>query len=289
LDLFGKPTKHFMQQLATFETDEAERKTMLEQDFLKTAAKESGVTVADILLRFRKAQPPLPALLAMIPAIKPRAYSIASAPLASKSEIELLVLIETWWCDTGMRYGRTCDMLRGLKRGDHLWCRIKPASMEAPEPRHPVLCVGIGSGLAPHLAFLRDHVRAAEEGESVGRFSLYFGNRFRAEEYLLRSELEAYAEKYDWFHLYTAFSRDNPTKKVYVQDLVGTTDDARYLLRDDAHGRLYVCGNRNIPKPLQEALVQSFSKGSRDEKEVEAARAAMEDLYIHGRAQQEVW
>jgi sulfite reductase alpha subunit-like flavoprotein len=62
LDLFGKPTKHLVQQLATFETDEAERKTMLEQDFLKKAAKENGITIADTLLRFRKAQPPLPAL-----------------------------------------------------------------------------------------------------------------------------------------------------------------------------------------------------------------------------------
>lgn len=290
LDLFGKPSKHFLHELATFETDETERKTMLEADFLKKAGKETGMTIADALLRFRKAQPPLPALLAMIPVIKPRAYSIASAPLASKGVVELLVLIETWWCDEGMRYGMTCDMLRQLKAGDHIWCRMHAGSMEPPEPESPVVCVGIGSGLAPHIAFLRDHVRAAEEGETVGPFSMYFGNRFHDEEYLLQAEMEGYDKKYDWFTLHSAFSRDDPSgKKVYVQDLVAKTDDARQLLRENKKGLIYVCGNRQLPGPLQEALVQSFSKHSTDEKELKEARADMEDLYIHSRAQQEVW
>jgi len=219
LDLFGKPTKHFMQQLATFETDEAERKTMLDPDFLRKAAKENGLTVAGALLRFKKAVPPLPALLAMIPVIKPRAYSIASAPLASPSYIELLVLIETWWCDEGLRYGLNCNMLRKLKSGAHFWCRIAPGSMDPPLPSQPVVCAGIGSGLAPHMAYLRDHVRAANAGEEVGPFSLYFGNRFREEEFLYQNELEEYATKYSWFNLHVAFSRDNPKKKVYVQDV----------------------------------------------------------------------
>lgn len=289
LDLFGKPSKHFMQQLATFEKDEEEKKTILDLNFLKTEGKKSGITVADCLLRFKAAHPPLPVLLAIIPQIKPRAYSIASAPLASKNVTELLVLIDTWWCDEGERVGLTCDMLRQKVSGDHLWCRMKAGSMDPPSPEQPVLCAGIGSGLAPHMAFLRDKVRAAEAGEPVGNFSLYFGNRKRKEEYLYQAELEAIEKKYDWFKLHVAFSRDDPNKKVYVQDLVGQTDDARLLLHDTEDGMMYVCGNRQLPKPLQEALVKSFSKWSDDPKEIEKARAAMEQLYIKNRAQQEVW
>ncbi len=289
LDLFGKPSKHFMQQLATFESDEEEKKTILDLNFLKKAAKETGLTIADALLRFQKAHPPLPVLLAMIPQIKPRAYSIASAPLASPSVTELLVLIDTWWCDDGERYGLTCDMLRKKGSGDHLWCRMKAGSMDPPEPGQPVLCAGIGSGLAPHMAFLRDKDRAAEAGEKVGQFSLYFGNRKKAEEYLYQAELESFEKKFDWFRLHPAFSRDDPKKKVYVQDLVGQTDDARLLLKETTDGMMYVCGNRNLPKPLQEALVKSFSKWSEDPAEVACATAAMEELYIKNRAQQEVW
>jgi len=66
------------------------------------------------------------------------------------------------------------------------------------------------------------------------------------------------------------------------------TDDARQLLREDK-GLMYVCGNRQLPKPLQEALVKSFSKDSKDPEEIKAASEVMEQLYIQGRAQQEVW
>ena len=176
--------------------------------------------------------------------------------------------------------------------------------MEPPTPDQPVLCAGIGSGLAPHLAFLRDKVRVAEEMKKsanvdgnasmiIGKFSLYFGNRYSKEEFLYKSELEEYATKHsDWFTLHTAFSRDDPSHKVYVQDLVGQTMDAKLLLRNTTNGMLYVCGNRQLPKPLQEALVRSFRmKGDEEENGVslEEATKDMENLYIRGRAQQEVW
>jgi pyruvate dehydrogenase (NADP+) len=289
LDLFGKPSKHLLHELAVFESSEEKKMELLDPAFIGRAAKESGMTVADILLRFSGARPPLPALFSMIPRIKPRSYSIASAPSTSEFVIELLVLIDTWWCDEGMRYGMNCDMLRKLHSGDRLWCRIKAGSMEPPSIHQPVVCVGIGSGLAPHMAFLRDRVRAAEDGQSVAPFSLYFGNRFREEEYLYESELEGWAEKYDWFSLHTAFSRDDRTKKVYVQDLVSATDDARRLLRDTTNGMLYVCGNRGLPRPLQQALVKSFASNSTDSVDLENAGTAVDNLFVHGRAQQEVW
>jgi sulfite reductase alpha subunit-like flavoprotein len=213
---------------------------MLAPDFLKKAAKESGLTVAGTLLRFKKAVPPLPALLAMIPVIKPRAYSIASAPLASPTAIELLVLIDTWWCDEGMRYGLNCNMLRKFKAGDRLWCRIHQGSMEPPELTNPVVCAGIGSGLAPHMAFLRERVRGAEAGEKVAPFSLFFGNRYIKEEYLYQEELESYAKKYDWFSLHAAFSRDDPNKKVYVQDV----STRRYFLFIVAFHNLFLIVRR---------------------------------------------
>ena len=118
-----------------------------------------------------------------------------------------------------MRTGLNCSMLEKLQSGDQLWCRIAPGSMESPTASQPVICAGIGSGLAPHIAFLRERVRAYEAGEEVAPFSLFFGNRFIAEEFLYQKELEEYDAKYGWFTLHTAFSRDDPKKKIYVQDV----------------------------------------------------------------------
>ncbi|KAL7522654.1 hypothetical protein ACHAWX_007353 [Stephanocyclus meneghinianus] len=294
LDLFGKPTMHFLQQLATFEEDKDTRLLMLNKDNLKKMTSQKGVTYADLLLEYKSAHPPLAALLAMIPPMKGRAYSITSAPSVTPNSIELCILIDTWWCEEGMRYGLTCDMLRKMQVGDTIHCRIKSGSMEPPKHDQPVVCVGIGSGLAPHLSFLRDRVHAAEMGNDVAPFSLYFGNRFEKREFLYRTELEGIVKKHgSWFKLHTAFSRDIAGKKVYVQDLVAMQEDA-YLNLLERKGMLYVCGNRNLPKPLMESLKESFARGMTPSiPEINQCMAdaskAVEDMYVHGFAQQEVW
>jgi sulfite reductase (NADPH) flavoprotein alpha-component len=145
LDLFGKPTMHFLQQLATFEEDKDTRLLMLNKDNLKKMTSQKGVTYADLLLEYKSAHPPLAALLAMIPPIKGRAYSITSAPSVTPNSIELCILIDTWWCEEGMRYGLTCDMLRKMQVGDTINCRIKSGSMEPPKHDQPgkVKAVGV--------------------------------------------------------------------------------------------------------------------------------------------------
>jgi sulfite reductase alpha subunit-like flavoprotein len=70
---------------------------------------------------------------------------------------------------------------------------------------------------------------------------------------------------------------------------VASTDDAYRLLfqKEEQEGRLYICGNRNLPKPLQEALVASYRHATL----AEAAPAALQiqNLYLQGRVNQEVW
>ena len=140
------------------------------------------------------------------------------------------------------------------------------------------------------MSFLRDRVHATTHfGLDVAPFSLYFGNRFREREFLYRDELEHIAADHSrWFTLHTAFSRDNAGKKVYVQDLVAVTDDARRLLLEQ-QGLLYICGNRNLPAPLRESIKISFARGCIDASSVEDSTKALEDLFVHGRAQQEIW
>jgi hypothetical protein len=53
-------------------------------------------SVADALLLFPSARPPLPYLLDMIPCITPRAYSITSTPRAHGRQVHLCVLIDQW-------------------------------------------------------------------------------------------------------------------------------------------------------------------------------------------------
>lgn len=84
MDVFGKPPRLFFSHLAQFATspDEAadlhamgEGKGEQYDDFVRHTR-----SLADTLLLFPSARPPLPYLLDMIPTIKPRAYSICSTP-----------------------------------------------------------------------------------------------------------------------------------------------------------------------------------------------------------------
>jgi sulfite reductase alpha subunit-like flavoprotein len=289
-DVFGKPDKKFFGNLAMCAEDAAQKTTLqdMSQGFGEKyeAFVKSTKTFADALLEFDSARPPLPVLFDMLPLIKPRAYSIASAPSMHGDVIELCVVINQWRADQ-VRTGLCTNYMRQFEQGTKLYAKIKPSSMDPPEVTQPVVAVGIGSGLAPHMCFLYDRVKAARDGETVEEFHLYFGNRRGDKEYLYREELEGFEKEFDWFKLNVAFSRDDPNNRVYVQHLV-EQDVECYKQLVEKKGMLYVCGNRNLPKPLQGALVKCFMKANPELDEA-GAKAKMEEMFVKGRAQQEVW
>jgi sulfite reductase alpha subunit-like flavoprotein len=90
LDLFGKPYKHFIQQLATIEKDDKDKNSMLEVEFLKIAAKETDMKVADALLQFT-------ALFTTISLINPRAYGTYWSNWTASIDRHLVVWVRTSW------------------------------------------------------------------------------------------------------------------------------------------------------------------------------------------------
>merc|ERR1719443_1288958 len=128
-------------------------------------------------------QLPLPMVISLIPAIKPRAYSISSAPsYHGESIVELCILTYEWEGKelvssasdymtgeilkkaekTRLRPGLCSNYLRDVEAGAYVYCAIKPAAMEAPPLETDVFCSGIGSGVAPLLGYLYDRVAAAQ-------------------------------------------------------------------------------------------------------------------------------
>ncbi|KAJ1955474.1 sulfite reductase [NADPH] flavoprotein component, partial [Linderina pennispora] len=98
LDLFGRPSKKFYAALADFATDTAQA------DKLRWLTTSEGavefkdrvadtVTYADLLLEFGSARPSILHLVDMIPAIKPRHYSIASSAKMHPGYVHLCVVI----------------------------------------------------------------------------------------------------------------------------------------------------------------------------------------------------
>jgi len=291
VDLLGKPNRRFYQNLSFFATDAAEKERLMkmgqgEGDYSKILAETYHY--ADILKMFKSAKPPLQYLIEMIPNLKPRYYSISSSPKHTPGEVHSLVLIDTWTTPAGrFRTGLTCSMLEKLQAGQIVNGCIHPTAMEFPDSdERPKVMAGIGSGLAPFVAFLRERSWKRKQGMKVGQCVLYFGNQYEKKEYLLKEELQGYVKE-GLLHLRTAFSRDDPKKKVYVQDLVRLDPELLYDLLFKQKGYVYVCGNRNMPKPVQKSIQYCLEKGGKmTEKQAEDY---VVEMYTTGRFNIESW
>jgi len=266
LDLFGRPSRRFYSALAPFATD-AKQKAKL--DFL--SGKEGGfefkkrveatVTFADLLLEFSSARPTLTQLIEIIPEIKPRHYSIASAQSMHAESVHLLVVLVSWKDPEGReRFGQATKYMVDLPVGAEVSVSVKPSVMILPEdPMAPVLMAGLGTGMAPFRAFIQERAVQAANGIKVGPMSLYFGSRSMFKEYLYGDELEAYNASGLLTNLRCAFSRDGP-KKVYIQHKLQADGRQLHDYLGKTNGQFYLCGPTWPAGDVQDAITDAFER-----------------------------
>jgi sulfite reductase alpha subunit-like flavoprotein len=296
LDVFGKPNRAFFDNLALFATDKAEQarlELMTSEDpegkALYRELTHDMLNHADVLRLFPSARPPLEQLINMIPPIKPRSYSIASAPNMHPDEIELCIVAVDWEVPSTkeQRFGQTTSYLKTTKAGDTIMCAVKPSSIVLPEdPMAPVLMAGMGTGLAPWRALTQHRVFLKQQGTDVGPCVIFYGARKAATEYLYREEFEKY-EKMGVLTMHTAFSRDQ-ARKIYVQNRITEDYQTVYKQLMEQNGSFYVCGSsRNVPEDIYNAMKEVMMKGGNMDEH--SAEAALSSLKMSGRYTVEAW
>lgn len=248
LDVFGKPGKKFYQDLANFAKSPEEKHTLRwlgspegEAEFKRRA--DLTYTYADLLLEFSSAKVSLDNLARIIPAIKPRAYSISSSSRMHPDSVHLLVVLVDWEGKDGkLRTGQCSSYLSRVRPGQPIIVSLTPSVMKLPaDPNTPVIMSGLGTGMAPFRAFIQDRAVSKHAGENVGGMSLYFGSRYRAMEYLYGEELDAYHQDGLLTDLRLAFSRDQ-AKKIYIQHKISEDGDKLFDLLTRQKGHFYLCG-----------------------------------------------
>ncbi|KAI9353414.1 hypothetical protein BDR26DRAFT_848384 [Obelidium mucronatum] len=276
VDIFGKPGKKFFQSLIEHATVMSERERLgylasgEGADDLAKLQEEETVTFADVLQMFPSAHPSIEKLLATIPNIKPRHYSISSSMNVHRTSVHLLVVVVDWKTKSGkVRMGQCTRYLVGLRPGTAVTVSVKPSVMKLP-PSHeaPVIMAGLGTGMAPSRAFVEERAYQKSLGHKVGPMVLYFGARHRAEEYLYGEELEAYHFDGLLTHLRLAFSRDQK-EKVYINML------ANMILKQG--GAFYLCGPTWPVPDIRDALISSFSKFMTVEEATEKLKSLKEE------------
>jgi len=179
-------------------------------------------------------------LVALLPKLTPRLYSISSSPAAHAGQIHATVAVVRFTSHNRDR-GGVCSTFFADRTSlaDRLPIYIQPnKKFKLPaNPDAPMIMIGPGTGIAPFRGFLHERRALGHKGKNW----LFFGERSSATDYLYREELESMQADGHLTRLDTAFSRDN-SHKVYVQDrMMEQAPQLWSWLQDGAY--VYVCGD----------------------------------------------
>ena len=169
----------------------------------------------DLLIEFPGVVVDPAELVAMLPKLTPRLYSISSSPLAHTGQVHTTVAVVRYSSHNRDR-GGVCSTFFADRAAisDRLPIYIQPnRKFRLPQPDVPIIMIGPGTGIAPFRAFLHERQVLGAKGRNW----LFFGERNAKTDFLYREELEAMRVDGHLTRLDTAFSRDQEDK-VYVQD-----------------------------------------------------------------------
>lgn len=297
LDLSAMPGRRFIERLAAFAANERERQKLVEfstaegtDAFVQYAYREKR-TILMVLRDFPSARPPLPDLLDMIPALRPRAFSIASSSEAHGNSLQVCAAIVRY--TTPLRFARVgvCSAVwLGAQAGDIVPIYFERGTLRFDASR-PAIMVGPGTGVAPMRSFISS-LQATARGSPPPRACriLYFGCRHARGDFLYENEWKEAVQRNSLTRVEAAFSRESPGEKVYVQNLMRAqaAELWRLVESEPVKAVVYVAGAAGaMPKAIRSALANAAQlAGGLNEDEAERYVRRMESTR---RLQVECW
>jgi sulfite reductase alpha subunit-like flavoprotein len=226
LDIMSIPRRSFFAQLAHFTTDEFQRERLLEFtnpeyiDELYDYTTRPRRSILEVLQEFETVRLPWQRICSIIPFLRGRQFSIASAqsPSASiedKTRIELLIAIVKYrTVIKRIRQGVCTRYIASLQSGQKISVILQKGGLRVTKAEigNPVVMIGPGTGVAPMRSLIhqRNHWRK-ELQEDTGKTSkdiLFFGCRNAESDYFFKDEWEKLKEAGLPLEIYAAFSRD---------------------------------------------------------------------------------
>ncbi len=248
-------------------------------------------SVLDLLEEHEACELPLNVFLEMLPALRPRYYSISSSPLlhSDACSITVAVIDEPHRSGTGTYQGVCSNFLRPQRKSDVVFAFVKDtkSAFRLPtDPTVPVIMIGPGTGLAPFRGFLQERAALKAKGTPVGPSELFFGCRRPDQDFIYADELKAFAAQ-GLTRLHVAFSRADGMPKQYVQDLIKSETDQLWPLIERG-AAIYVCGDAGKMAPaVRQAFIDMFAKKLNLDATV--AETKVEALSTGGRYFTDVW
>lgn len=245
--------------------------------------------------------------------LTPRYYSISSSSLSEKQLINITAVVEAEVESDGRAVtGVVTNLLKNIEIEQNntnetpvvhydlngprnkfskfkLPVHVRRSNFKLPKnTTTPVILIGPGTGVAPLRGFVRERVQQVKNGVNVGKTILFYGCRNEHDDFLYKQEWSEYASVLgDKFEMFNAFSRQDPSKKVYVQDkIVENYKIVNELLNNGA--TIYVCGDASrMARDVQAAIAKIVAK-DRDISQ-ESATELVKSWKVQNRYQEDVW
>jgi sulfite reductase (NADPH) flavoprotein alpha-component len=250
------------------------------QGMLEQYVAERGLV--DLLAEFPGVLDDPADLVAMLPRLTPRLYSISSSPAAHAGQVHATVAVVRYVANQRER-GGVCSTLLADRTtiSDRLPIYIQPnKKFRLPADLNaPIVMIGPGTGIAPFRGFLHER-RALGH---TGRNWLFFGGRSSSADFLYREELEGMRADGHLTQLDTAFSRDQENK-VYVQDrMMEHSRQFWQWLQEGAS--VYVCGDASRMAKDVNAAIRKIAEqeGGMSQEQADEYMAHLKDQHRYHR------
>ncbi|RYN82153.1 NADPH-dependent diflavin oxidoreductase 1 [Alternaria alternata] len=312
LDIIAIPRRSFFAQLAHYTSDEFHKTRLLEftdpqyLDELYDYTTRPRRSILEVLQEFESVKIPWQRVCSIIPTLRGRQFSIASAmnpttELEKKTKIELLIAIVKYkTIIKRIRQGVATRYIASLIPGQEITVTLSRGGLgvSKDELDRPVVMIGPGTGVAPMRSLIYQRVQwreehkklqngHAQEDDEPVKDLLFFGCRNAESDYFFKDEWAQLQSSSVPLEVFAAFSRDQ-RQKVYVQDLVRQQSSLIFSHLFHKSGILYICGSSGkMPQAVREALIEAFQgHGSMDREGAEDYLVSMEKS---GRYRQETW
>lgn len=224
-------------------------------------------------------------LVALLPDLASRSYSIASCQSAHPDEVHLLVSHLSYEAHGRPRSGVASGYLaHRVSVSDRIPIWLEPnSSFRLPaDPDVPIIMIGAGTGIAPFRAFVEARTHAGAKGKNW----VIFGNRSFRCDFTYQTEWLRWREQGILTRMDAAFSRDQ-ARKVYVTEKM--LDSGREVVAWlDAGAHIYLCGDRTklsqaVDRALMEILVkhagQTQNQAMERVEQLQAEHRYLKDVY----------
>ncbi|KAI0965825.1 hypothetical protein F4678DRAFT_451363 [Xylaria arbuscula] len=275
----------FLAEFAPTDRAKAELRSLAQtKDTYARFLEHNHVTLSRLLRYVTQVDPaamwaglPLSFVIDILPAMKPRTYSISSSPAVSPRRVSITVSTNPTRLTTkpaiaipGLASTFLSSPLPSIgaedKNEDHasaallvIHTQVRTSTFRLPASLSiPIIMVAAGTGIAPFRAFLQDRAYLASIGRDVGPMLLFFGCQGESD-FLYRELIEELQAGHlaGKLQVFTAFSRSGGQKKQYVGDqLAAQGPEVARLLKND--GAFYICGAASMAKSAKNVLEEEM-------------------------------